>query len=177
MHFLFLLLLQDKHRLGRARGFLFVCFFVFFNQILIFGVLILIHNILRPKYLSYFSFIISALLNLAFRPGSVIVYFILYFKTAVTPEKGIENLRVAVSSNGTFGNFQAKNLVLMSEESTKSTTTAGIKGLRILPIKVIGLHDSSRFHSTSLAFSLSFLPSLADFPSTSFCHNFSQKFF
>ncbi|XP_044164816.1 fibroblast growth factor receptor 2-like isoform X1 [Acropora millepora] len=60
-------------------------------------------------------------------PGSVIVYFILYFKTAVTAEKGIENLRVAVSSTGTFGDFQAKNLVLISDKSTKSTTTTGFK--------------------------------------------------
>lgn len=94
-----------------------------------YGVLVEIHNhILRPKYLRWFSFIISALLKLAFSPGSVIVYFVLYFKTAVTPEKGIENLRVAVSSNGTFGDFQAKNLVLISEKRTKSTTTTGIKG-------------------------------------------------
>ncbi|XP_067052294.1 fibroblast growth factor receptor 2-like isoform X2 [Acropora muricata] len=61
------------------------------------------------------------------RPGSVIVFFILYFKTAVTPEKGIENLRVAISANNTFGDFQAKDLVLQSEESTKATTTTEIK--------------------------------------------------
>ena len=96
--------------------------------------------------------------------------FILYFKTAVTPEKGIEKLRVAISSNGTFGDFQAKNLVLMSEESTKSTTTTGIKGLGILSIDVIGLHLTSHFHYPPLAFSLSFVPSLAAFTSTSFCH-------
>ncbi|XP_015765383.1 PREDICTED: platelet-derived growth factor receptor alpha-like isoform X2 [Acropora digitifera] len=57
------------------------------------------------------------------RPGSVIVYFILFFKTAVTPEKGIQNLRIALSSNNTFGNFRAKDLVLMSEEGTTSTKT------------------------------------------------------
>ncbi|XP_015779885.1 PREDICTED: fibroblast growth factor receptor homolog 1-like [Acropora digitifera] len=61
------------------------------------------------------------------RPGSVIVYFILYFEAAVTPDKGIENLRVAISSNGTFGDFQAKDLVLHSEERTKSTTTTEVK--------------------------------------------------
>ena len=67
------------------------------------------------------------LLIFAFRPGSVIVYFILYFKTAVTPEKGIENLRVAISSDGTFGDFQAEDLVLLSDESTTSTTPTGTK--------------------------------------------------
>ncbi|XP_067030240.1 fibroblast growth factor receptor 2-like isoform X4 [Acropora muricata] len=56
------------------------------------------------------------------RPGSVIVYFILYFKTAMNREKGIENLRVTISSNGTFGDFQAKDLFLNTEESTKSAT-------------------------------------------------------
>ena len=67
------------------------------------------------------------LLIFAFRPGSVIVYFILYFKTAVTPEKGIENLRVAISSGGTYGDFQAEDLVLLSGESTTSTTPTGTK--------------------------------------------------
>ncbi|XP_067029817.1 fibroblast growth factor receptor 3-like isoform X4 [Acropora muricata] len=62
------------------------------------------------------------------RPGSVIVHFTLYFKTAVTPEKGIDNLRVAISSNGSFGSFQAWDLVLNSEESTKSTATTGAIG-------------------------------------------------
>ena len=128
-------------------------------------------------HLRWFLFITSALLNLAFSPGSVIVYFILYFKTAVTAEKGIENLRVAVSSTGTFGDFQAKNLVLISDKSTKSTTTTGIKGLRIPLIDVIGLDVSFRFHSLSLAFSLSSLPFIAALPSTSFCETFSQRIF
>ena len=134
-----------------------------------YGVLVLIHShILGPKYLRWFSFISSALLNLPFSPGSVIVYFILYFNTAMTPEKGIENLRVAISSTGTFGDFQAKNLVLISDKSTKSTTTAGMKGLRIPFIDVIGLDFSFRFHSPSHAFALSSLPFLAALPSASF---------
>ena len=117
----------------------------FLNQVLKSGSLILRHNsILRPK-LSYISFIISILLNLAFRPGSVIVYFILYFKTAVTPEKGIENLRIAISSNGTFGDFQAKDSILMSEESTTSTKTTGTG------------HPIHRFHWVASFFLLSFL--------------------
>ena len=77
-------------------------------------------------------------LTFAFRPGSVIVYFIMYFKTAMNPEKGIENLRVTISSNGTFGDFQAKDLALNIEESTESATPIGIKGLGILSINVLG---------------------------------------
>ena len=77
-------------------------------------------------------------LTFAFRPGSVIVYFILYFKTAMNPEKGIENLRVTIFSNDTFGDFQAKDLALNIEESTESATPIGLKGLGILPINVLG---------------------------------------
>ena len=76
------------------------------------------------------------MLTFAFRPGSVIIFFILYFKSAVTTEKGIENLRVAISANNTFGDLQAKDLVLQSEDSTKSTTTTGIKRLGIPSINV-----------------------------------------
>ncbi|XP_015755460.1 PREDICTED: fibroblast growth factor receptor 3-like [Acropora digitifera] len=61
------------------------------------------------------------------RSGSVIVFFILYFKTAVTPEKGIENLRLFISANNTFGDFPAKDLVLQPAEGTKSTTTTEVK--------------------------------------------------
>ena len=67
----------------------------------------------------------------------MIVFFILFFKTAVTPQKGIENLRVAISSDGTLGDFQVKELVIHPEESTKSSTTTGIKGLVILFISLI----------------------------------------
>jgi len=102
-------------------------------------------------------------LTFAFRPGSVIVFFILYFKTAVTPEKGIENLRVAISANNTFGDFQAKDLVLQSEESTKPTTTTGIKGLGIPSINVRGLHVSSCSHSRPLSFFCSSLSRLTVF--------------
>ena len=55
----------------------------------------------------------------------MIVYFILHFKTAVTPQEGVENLRVAISSDGTLGDFQVKELVIHPEESTKSSTTTG----------------------------------------------------
>ena len=89
----------------------------------------------------------AVFVDFCFRPGSVIVYFILYFEATVTPDKGIENLRVAISSNGTFGDFQAKDLVLHSEERTRSTTTTGIKGLSNLSINVIELHASSLSHS------------------------------
>ena len=61
----------------------------------------------------------------------------------MTPEKGLENLRVTISSNGTFGDFQVKELVIHPEESTKSSTTTGIKGLDILSINVFGLHVCS----------------------------------
>lgn len=70
----------------------------------------------------------------SFRPGSVIVYFVLYFKTAVTPEKGLENLRVVIYSNGTFGRYKAGDLVPLSNKSTTSTTPTGIKEVRILSI-------------------------------------------
>ena len=71
-------------------------------------------------------YLLLFLLIFAFRPGSVIVYFTLSFKTAVTLEKGLENLRVAIS-NGTFGDFQAKDLVPLSNKSTTSTTPTGTK--------------------------------------------------
>ncbi|XP_015773062.1 PREDICTED: fibroblast growth factor receptor 3-like isoform X3 [Acropora digitifera] len=61
------------------------------------------------------------------RRGSVIVHFILYFKTALTPEKGIENLRVAISANDTIGDFQVEELVIYTRKSTNSTTTTEIK--------------------------------------------------
>ncbi|XP_067030223.1 uncharacterized protein [Acropora muricata] len=53
-------------------------------------------------------------------PGSVIVHFTLSFKTAVTLENGLENLRVAIST-GTFGDFEAF-WVPVSNKSTTSTT-------------------------------------------------------
>ena len=77
----------------------------------------------------------------------MIVYFILYFKTAVTPQKGIEHLRVAISSDGTLGDFQVRELVIHPEESTKSSTTTGIKGLVILFINAFGLYLFSRSYS------------------------------
>ncbi|XP_067032626.1 fibroblast growth factor receptor 3-like isoform X6 [Acropora muricata] len=61
------------------------------------------------------------------RRGSVIVHFILYFKTDLTPEKGIENLRVAISANDTIGDFQVEELVIYTRKSTNSTTTTEIK--------------------------------------------------
>ena len=69
----------------------------------------------------------------------------------MTTEKGIENLRVAISANNTFGDLQAKDLVLQSEESTKSTTTTGTKRLGIPSINVRELHVSSRSHSRPLS--------------------------
>ena len=78
----------------------------------------------------------------AFRPGSVIVYFTLSFKTAVTLEKGLENLRVAIS-NGIFGDFQVfwgpvsnksttSTTPTGTKENTTSTTTTGIKRVGVL---------------------------------------------
>ena len=81
----------------------------------------------------------------------------------MTPEKGIENLRVAISANDTFGDLQAKDLVLQSEESTKSTKTTGIKGLGILSINVRELHVSSRSHSRPLSLFCSSISRLAVF--------------
>ena len=100
------------------------------------------------------------------------MYFIVYFKTALTPDKGLENLRVAISSNGTLGDFQAKDLVVFSEERTKSTTTTGRKGLGSLSINVIRLRVFSRSHFHPLFLFYSSFPCLASFPSTSFCHIF-----
>jgi len=60
------------------------------------------------------------------RPGSVIVYFVLYFKTALTPEKGLENLKIVISTNGTFGRYKARDLLSLSDRSTASTTPEGI---------------------------------------------------
>ena len=77
----------------------------------------------------------------------MIVFFILFFKTAVTPQKGIENLRVAISSDDTLGDFQVRELVIHPEESTKSSTTTGIKGLVILFINVFGLYLCARSYS------------------------------
>ena len=81
----------------------------------------------------------------------------------MTQEKGIENLRVAISANNTFGDFQAKDLTLQSEESTKPTTTTGIKGLGIPSINVRGLHVSSRSRSRPLSLFCSSLSRLAVF--------------
>ncbi|KAK2549888.1 Hemicentin-1, partial [Acropora cervicornis] len=58
------------------------------------------------------------------RPGSVIVHFILHFKTDVTREKGLKNLWVAISSNGTFGGIEAE---YVSDESATSPTPASPK--------------------------------------------------
>ena len=67
----------------------------------------------------------------ALRPGSVIVHFILYFKTAVTPEKGLENLRAAISSNDSYADFPAKDLLPLSDESTTSATPGSPKPIGI----------------------------------------------
>lgn len=86
------------------------------------------------------------LLIFAFSPGSVIVHFTLSFKTAVTLEKGLENLRVAIS-NGTFGDFQAFWVLVSiksttsttptgTKENTTSSTTTGIKRVRVLNISL-----------------------------------------
>ena len=91
----------------------------------------------------------------------------------MTPEKGIENLRVAISSDGTFGDFQVKELVVYSKKSTNSTATKGIKGLGILSIAMLlGLHVCSGFHSPPLSIFF-FFSRLVVFSSTSFCHIFS----
>lgn len=83
------------------------------------------------------------LLIFAFSPGSVIVHFTLSFKTAVTLENGLENLRVAIS-NGTFGDFQALWVPVSksttsttptgTKENTTSSTTTGIKRVGVLNI-------------------------------------------
>ena len=96
----------------------------------------------------------------------------------MTPEKGINNLRVAISSDGSFGSFQAWDLVLNSEESTKSTATTGIKGLGIFSSNVVRLHVSSRSHSPPLSLFYSFVPHLPVFSSfASFLLCFVSQFF
>ena len=139
---------------------------------------------MRAKYFSIyhlkvtFIYLLLFLLVFTFRPGSVIVYFILFFKTAMNPEKGIENLRVAIFANDTFGGLQAKDLVLQSEERTKSTTTTGIKGLGTLSINVRGLHVSSGSHSRPLSVFCSSFSRLAVFNQSSFSllHLFATSF-
>ena len=90
----------------------------------------------------------------------------------MTPEKGIENLRVAISANGTFGDFQVEKLVIYSKKRTNSTTTTGIKGQGILSIAILlGLHVCSGFQSPPLSVLLFFSP-LVVFSFTSFWHIF-----
>ena len=111
--------------------------------------------------------------DFSIRRGSVIVHFIQYFKTAVTPEKGIKNLRVAISANDTFGDLQVNKLVIYSRKSTNSTTTKGTKGLGILSISILfGLrvHICSGFHFPPLCVLLFFVSRLVVFSSRSFCH-------
>ena len=123
---------------------------------------------------SYAHFFLTAFVDFSFRRGSVIVHFILYFKTALTPEKGIENLRVAISANDTIGDFQVEELVIYTRKSTNSTTTTGIKRLGILFIALLfGLrvHICSGFHSPTLCvFFLFFVSQLVVFSPRSFCH-------
>lgn len=87
--------------------------------------------------------IYSSLFSLLFslRPGSVIVYFVLYFKTAVTPEKGLENLKIVISTNGTFGRYKARDLFSLSDKSTTSTTPTGINDVRILSIHPLSIYS------------------------------------
>ena len=124
---------------------------------------------------SYVHFFLTVFVEFSFRRGSVIVHFTLYFKTAVTPEKGIENLRVAISANDTIGDFQVEELVIYSRKSTNSTTITGIKGLGILSISLLfglGVHICSGFHSPLLCVLLIFVSRLVVFTSRSFCHIF-----
>mgnify|MGYP000090835885 FL=1 len=122
---------------------------------------------------SYVHFFLTVFVDFSFRRGSVIVHFILYFKTAVTPEKGIENLRVAISANDTIGDFQVEELVIYTRKSTNSTTTTGIKGLGILFIALLfGLrvHICSGFHSPPLCVLLFVVSRLVVFSPRFFCH-------
>ena len=75
----------------------------------------------------------------------------------MTPEKGTENLRVAISANGTFGDFQVEKLVIYSKKRTNSTTKTGINRLGILSIAILlGLHVFSGFPSPPLSVLLFF---------------------
>ena len=124
---------------------------------------------------SYVHFFLTVFVEFSFRRGSVIVHFTLYFKTAVTPEKGIENLRVAISANDTIGDFQVEELVIYSRKSTNSTTTTAITGLGILSISMLfGLHVyiCSGLRSPHLCVLLFVVSRLAVFCSRSFCHIF-----
>ena len=107
---------------------------------------------------SYILLFLAVFVDFSFRHGSLI----LYFKTAVTPEKGIENLRVAISANDTIVDFQVEELVIYSRKSTNSATTTGIKELGILSISMsfgLRVHICSGLHSPHLCvfFYLSFL--------------------
>ncbi|XP_015768031.1 PREDICTED: platelet-derived growth factor receptor alpha-like isoform X2 [Acropora digitifera] len=62
---------------------------------------------------------------LKLRSGSVIVYFILYFKSAVTPKRGLEILNFSISTTGYYGKYKASSLSFPPEASpTASTPTS-----------------------------------------------------
>ncbi|XP_074616223.1 tyrosine kinase receptor Cad96Ca-like [Acropora palmata] len=62
---------------------------------------------------------------LKLRSGSVIVYFILYFKSAVTPKRGLEILNDSISTTGYYGKYKASSLSFPPEASpTASTPTS-----------------------------------------------------
>ena len=142
---------------------------VFPNRFIIYKLGCFRSETLQPIYSSLFSLLFSL------RPGSVIVYFVLYFKTALTPEKGLENLKIVISTNGTFGRYKARDLLSLSDSSTASTTPAGINDVRILSI-----HPSSHCLLSQLRFSLYLLSVLGlhvCFFSFSFSFSSSLLFF
>jgi len=95
----------------------------------------------------------------------------------VTPQKGIENLRVAISSDGTLGDFQVKEMVIHPEESTKSSTTTGIKGLGILSVNAYWVIRLLSFSFSPLSLLYSLVPCLVVFSPTFFLPlHFSQLF-
>lgn len=59
------------------------------------------------------------------RSGSVIVYFILYFKSAVTPKRGLEILNLSISTTGYYGKYKASSLSFPPEASPTASTPTG----------------------------------------------------
>ena len=60
--------------------------------------------------------------------GSVIVSFVVYFKTPVTANEGLSKLRGAVENNRKLGNFTVGGLKIIQPESTSAVCISTQKG-------------------------------------------------
>ena len=62
---------------------------------------------------SFLSLFLSSSSSMFHSDGSVIVSFVVYFKTPVTANEGLSTLRGAVENNRTLGNFTVGGLKLI----------------------------------------------------------------